>query len=170
MELAGDILDALPDDSWPENLEDFDHGFFSDVESAYLVSQRNRSQVQFNDTLNQLRIWNGKPLNEERLNLILGAIENSLFKNRHLNYIFDDSDHSEEECRVLLDPILKHVIRNWQEESIGLPIKDVLSSLFTALSRVQSSFLDEAWVHLESADRLLSVIVSLRFGVVVSLH
>jgi len=167
-ELVSDILDAFPHPSTSKTKKI--DCTLSALETAFIVelqgqSRRQRSklsEVVFENVLRELAKWKRSKLDKKGAELILRSIEELLFKKRKLRYVIFDksgdykSKHLDVESHVRLDPILERVILSWKEESFGATIEEALSSLFTTLSRIQSAFLDEAWVYIESADRLLS--------------
>lgn len=162
-ELVGDILDAFPTNLSTSKTDKSDSGL-SALEAAFLELQKQgrRQKRVFENVVSELEKWKLSQLDEDGAQLILRSIETLLKEKRDIAYaIFDKtgrykSKHLENEHHVRMDPILERVIHNWKQENLGLKTKDALSSLFTMLSRIQSAFLDEAWVYIESADRLLS--------------
>ena len=145
-ELIGDVIDSLPQASFAAGLE---------------VLEEDKAQAAregFDKFLEKAQSLGSGVMDAETADHILDALQEGLYEKRKLKYFFCSPVESTnyDENFVLADPILRKVIDNWRVECRGQQVKDCLQSLFVDLSRMQSSMLDDAWVYIESAERLLA--------------
>ena len=144
-ELIGDVIDSLPAACFVAGIEVQDSKFAKEKKD------------EFKAFLKRTKDWKEDTLNPITASHILDAIEASLLMKRKLKYVIHhESSFADSAHRVNIDPILKLVLDEWRDESKEQPIKNALDDLQLNLSRMHTAMLDDAWVYIESAERLLA--------------
>ncbi len=141
--LIADIIDCLP-------------AVTGDFDTRNLIkSLADKPDVISTTLKNGLTTWDSK---SAKINVgdYLQKLEENLFEKRGYTIRLQERDQDMEKDVVYADPIVRQMISNWKDENSEKNAQKAYESLFVLLGRMHSAFLDDAWVYIESAERLLA--------------